>query len=319
MIDCFMLGMEQRSGTNYLANLLSLHPQCEMSCPPYEDYFLKDSSLLCQYVDGLFEEWTSEWEMEKNVGSKEYLLSLIGEALIKFVRNKKQLISQKNEIKCVFSKTPCVIDLENIFKLFPQSKLIILIRDGRAVIESGVRSFGWRYEEAIKGWVNSAERIIKFIGEHENNNQYILVRYEDLVKNTDYELNRIFDYLNLDSNLYDFGKAASIEVVGSSDLKACSENIDWIKRPRTNDFNPILRFNTWSQNLHARYNWLAEKQHRALGYDIHAFTQKKWNYLFYNLYLDLKWFLMLRFKLVLRGVKLFWSRYKSLPRAASKE
>ena len=45
-----------RSGTNYLARMLALHPQCSLSPIP-EDYLLAESHWLADYVSAISKQW----------------------------------------------------------------------------------------------------------------------------------------------------------------------------------------------------------------------------------------------------------------------
>ena len=53
-----------------------------------------------------------------------------------------------------------------IFDLFPDDYLIVLVRDGRAVVESKQRSFGETFESAAREWAAGAETILRFAREH---------------------------------------------------------------------------------------------------------------------------------------------------------
>ena len=80
--------------------------------------------------------------------------------------------------KKLITSTPSVENIHNFFKLFPNVPLLILVRDGRAVVESGVRSFNWNYEQAIREWNRSAQTIIRFDQEMKGTGHpYRIVKY----------------------------------------------------------------------------------------------------------------------------------------------
>ena len=133
---CFILGINQRSGTNFIYRLLGEHPSCAASGPIWEDHFLRHSKMLIDYANALFKSWNPIWEVEKKIGGQEMLLRHFGDAIEHFLR--LQVIRDSpHQIppKLLLTKTPNVIGLDNFFDLFPGAYLILLVRDGRAVVE----------------------------------------------------------------------------------------------------------------------------------------------------------------------------------------
>lgn len=82
--------------------------------------------------------------------------------------------------------------LDNFFRIFPDQPLILLVRDGRSVVESGMRSFNWDFEQAAHDWADAAQRI-KNLSETYNKaeKKCLVVRYEDLFSNPSGELSRV--------------------------------------------------------------------------------------------------------------------------------
>ena len=79
-----------------------------------------------------------------------------------------------------------------IFQLFPQARLLILVRDGRSVVESTVKSFGTSYELSMQRWAEAARIILEFQKNNQNKSgNFLIVRYEDLLDNLEKELIRI--------------------------------------------------------------------------------------------------------------------------------
>jgi hypothetical protein len=133
---CFILGIEHRSGTNYLFHLLELHPDCVGLGPIWEDYLLHHSNLLVRYVKDVYGSWNPTWEVEKNIGPPATLLHYIGEALTRFlhlqvIHNLTNLAEPDQKLlsnlhpKFLLTKTPSVRCLENFFTLFPDTYLLM--------------------------------------------------------------------------------------------------------------------------------------------------------------------------------------------------
>jgi len=114
-----------------------------------------------------------------------------------------------------------------IMKILPNSKLIFLVRDGRDVVDSlldAVRPDSWasfgklnfKSLETQSGrrkwiktfseeWLINTETTLHAFEEHPNQNR-ILVKYEELRKNTFYELKKIYQFLNMkvdESNIHE--------------------------------------------------------------------------------------------------------------------
>ena len=50
----FILGISQRSGTNFLFDLLCLHPDCGAPSIKWEDFLVDKSDLLVRYVSSVY-------------------------------------------------------------------------------------------------------------------------------------------------------------------------------------------------------------------------------------------------------------------------
>jgi len=81
------------------------------------------------------------------------------------------------------------------------------------------------------------------------------------------ELRRIFSFLALDPNKYDFRAAPSSPVIGSCESRRTGEReIHWSAIERTQDFNPVGRASKWGRKMHERFNWIAGDDLEQLGY-----------------------------------------------------
>ena len=117
------------------------------------------------------------------------------------------------------TKTPSVRNLEQFFRFFPDSPLIVIVRDGRGVVESGMRTFGWDFERAAVKWTKAAGAITRFARENEGR-PFRIVRYEELHADPVGQLQQLLPFLGLPAAGYDFAKAKALPVRGSSELRA---------------------------------------------------------------------------------------------------
>lgn len=104
-------------------------------------------------------------------------------------------VKNASENCLIGDKTPLLNDyLRLISVVFPKGKLIYIVRDGRAVVNSYVQSRNYTLEKAINRWKSSLtnfERFRKFF-----NKRVLLLRYEDFVTNTHFELMSILKFLD---------------------------------------------------------------------------------------------------------------------------
>lgn len=255
----FVLGIYPRSGTNHLLNLLCVHPDCAAASPIWEDFLLMHEPMLEAYVEAVTAHWNPAWGVGPE--DREALLAALGDGILGFL-----------EAHCdaprVVTKTPHVDQLTQFATLFPRASLLVLVRDGRAVVESGVRSFGWFRDGAIQGWADAARVIADFDSStRDRMPRYRIVRHEDLVERPEPTLRSLLEFLDLDAERYDFERAAALPLRGSSTLRRSRrDRIHWQAVPRSPDFDSTGRFRHWSRWRHARFNHVAGEALRRLGY-----------------------------------------------------
>lgn len=279
----FILGIAHRSGTNFLSDLLGLHPDCGRPAPVWEDFLAHHLDLLTEYVEAVCRHWRG-WGDTREAEQK--LSHALGEALIAF-------LDSRHEQKRTVTKTPSVRNLGRFFSVFPNAHLIILVRDGRAVVESALRSFGGSFEARVRHWAEAARTILRFDDEMRGKEfRYIIVRYEDIWRDLEGELRRIFGFLALDAAVYDFEAAAKAPVRGSSVLGRKDGTVHWDPVHRTAQFDPLRRWADWPRARHKRFNWIAGRYLRAFGYGERTFGTNRLGWTLWNLVQDVRWVLL---------------------------
>ena len=287
----FIIGIRSRSGTNYLSDLLRLHPDCwDMPAPIWEDFLLVHADLLAGYARSTYRHW-HHWVIAEGMEERleDKLLQCLGDGLISF-------LTSRIRARRLLTKMPGVRNLEYFFKLFPHAHLLLLVRDGRAVAESAVKTAGSRpsitkYESAMRSWARGAKTILRFDQANKNSDfNYLIVRYEDLWRDVEGELPRIFDFLGLDGGTYDFTSATSLPVRGSSVFRGGEAEVQWTSPvEKTADFNPMLHWNHWSQALHERFNWIGGEYLGQFGYEAQEYKANRALWTIWNLVLDMTW------------------------------
>jgi Sulfotransferase family len=272
----FILGITERSGTHFLFNMLCLHPDLDPGGPIWENYLLDRADLLDQFVTYLYSTWDSRWSINDAVGPPDLLLQFLGDALLRFLKiqvGKTHTVDTERRPgaghRRLITKSPSVNNLEMFFRLFPRSQLIIIVRDGRSVVESGVKTFGWDYELSMQHWANAARTIIAFERANQQANfRFKIVKYEELLDKDTKTIRDILNFLELDPDKYDFAAIPHLPVVGSSQVRDSEGAVHWEPIAKPDNFNPFTRWRHWGQGRHTRFNWIAGDLMSTLGYAI---------------------------------------------------
>lgn len=289
----FLLGVAPRSGTNYLEDLLAVHPDCGIGIPLREDHLLHHAQPLIDYVDTVVATWSTKRRWGFQEGHADDLAKSIGSGVIDFIVSQvdeRRRLSEppdtlpgieaafKFKPRYVIAKTPRPTNIEYFHRLFPDSPLLVLVRDGRSVVESSMRSWGYSFDTAVREWVIGARDISRYL-RSAGSGTHLFLRYEDLVEDPEGELARVFEYLELDPGRYDFEKALKRPVRGSSTVRpaGAGDRVNWNPVDRPADFDPRERFSGWSDDQHARFNHLAGELSTKLGYPIVPIEQSAYD------------------------------------------
>lgn len=261
----FMLSLMPRSGTNFLAELLALHPDCAR-CVVDEDGLLAQSRHLRRFARLLARVWEADGNLEDlapydPIGR---LHHAFGETFKRFLLSIHDAAGAPHAPYLV-SKTPRIAEVGNFPLLLPDDPLLVLLRDGRAVVESYVRSFGKHFESAVREWAGAA-RELRAAGPVLAGHKVLFVRYEDLVQNQERMMAEVLAFIGLDPQRFDQAAAQALPVFGSSELAAGGGKVDWKPREKAEDFNPLARASGWTERQRSRFEWLAGAELRELGY-----------------------------------------------------
>lgn len=255
----FIHGILPRSGTNFLWDLLLIHRDCTRARTPVnEDLFLDHSDDLVAFVSAVRGAWDPSWGTF-GVDTTDRLCAAIGDGLLSFLWSDGD--------RRLVSKSPSVRHLDRFFSFFPRARLLILVRDGRAVVQSAMDTFGWDFDRACRAWRDAAREIHRFQQiESSRADRWRLVRYEDLVDDVEGQLRAVFEFLELDATRYDFEAARNLPVRGSSAFGRDGDKVHWEAVAKDASFAPKDRWRSWSAAQLARFDWLAGEELVELGY-----------------------------------------------------
>ena len=255
----FIHGILPRSGTNFIWDLLLLHPDCSRGREPVnEDFFLEHSDHLMAFATAVQSVWDPIWgTFDVDIGHRLY--ESIGDGLVLFLWTdlRRRLVT----------KNPSVRHLDRFFRFFPSARLLILVRDGRSVVQSAVDTFGWDFDRACRAWSEGARTIRHFQQtQSAHADRWRVIRYEDVVDDTEAQLRAVFEFLRLDAERYDFVAARNLPVRGSSAFGLHDGKVHWEGVQKDNTFTPKERWRSWSAAQRERFEWLAGEQLVDFGY-----------------------------------------------------
>jgi len=260
----FLIGGHRRSGTNFVSEALQLHPDIATPLPLTEDYLLYASHLLQQYVDTTVEtHWRKRFSTPEEVEvCAQALCRHLGAALYAFLRERI------DPSKRLFTKTPDPDNVERFFTFFPNAKLILLVRDGRDVVESAHRSWpGTSYEHWMRAWAAGARRLLQFtrgVG-HACATRWRLYRYEELLRDRA-QFEDLLAFVEADARVYPWERLEALPTRGSSENRGGRTELHWDPVERPKNFNPLGRWSHWGWWRRWQFKRLAGAELRALGY-----------------------------------------------------
>ncbi|MBL7914788.1 MAG: sulfotransferase [Bacteroidia bacterium] len=276
-VPIFIVGINPRSGTNYLYQLIALHPDCVHSRHYGEDFFLFASDKYLEFYDVVTKHWSPDWKNDNEVFRRALELGLL---------NYLNPGNGPAAAKYMVTKTPSAINSKNYLEMFSEGYMIVITRKGQDLVESFMKTFSSRFEDAVRGWKRGAAAIHDVMNDPKlmKSGRVLVIKYEDLYQKNTEVMTQILDFLKLDKSKFDFDKSANFDVIGSSTFKGNSEKVTWDPIPKTKTFNPLGRFSHWSRFRHYRYNWMAGKYSKEFGYELY-FDSKDPIYYIYNILL----------------------------------
>lgn len=260
----FLVGVHRRCGSNYVADVLRLSPAFQIPAPLAEDYVLEYSPLLVQYVEQTAQEQYRKRfdDQEPYEACKSSMLRQLGDGILAF------LCGHLEAGRRLLTKTPDPWNLKNFFRFFPEALLIILVRDGRDIVESSKLSWpSESYAHWMKTWAKGAREVLDFVhGEgrpwHE---RWRLIRYEDLLDNRE-EMSTLLEFVGIGSEEFPWDRFARLPLRGSSVHRDGAGQIHWKPIERPKDFKPVGRWNNWSRWRRWQFKRLAGRELIELGY-----------------------------------------------------
>ena len=256
-----------RSGSTLLQRILAAHHDIETVSEPCFllplIYTMRKDSVYAEYGHKLVTTGIEDLCRELPRGENDY-----HEAIHDFAMSLYGKASQRS-VKYFLDKTPRYsLIVDDIIRIFPEGKFIVLVRNPLAIISSILETFkGGR-------WCLYAYNADLFIGLSklisackEYADRIHLVRYEDLITEAETVWQPLFEYMGLSFDKELFVKFNSIELkglgdpVGAKQYKFISEEplLKW-KRSLS---NPLRK--AWCRRYLC---WVGKERLKIIGYDL---------------------------------------------------
>ena len=168
-------------------------------------------------------------------------------ALKQGTENKRKLfqfILDKTSYDFVVDSSKHYLGALNLHQAAPDdTRVILLLRDGRAVFNSGI-SRGMSPKSALNAWIRHCRRSSRILTKHLPESALLTVHYEDLATDPESQLKQICEFLGIDyqPQMLEFGSAESHIANGNRMRFVQSSEIKLDERWREQLSAPMLRF-----------------------------------------------------------------------------
>lgn len=264
----YLVAPLQRSGHNYISNLLRNHAQIKSPSGtnlPGEQNIMQYSEHLMWYASKTVagqKGWETKTDELVKVQSAIFLRA-IGYSLIEFY---SKFISP--EAKYLLLKDPASAGIANFSSVFPEGKLICLMRDGRDVVQSYIKTWkGFDFELACKMWRDGTERMLN-LPQEDKGKRYLLISYEKVFDTPVEEMKKVLTFLNLSESEYAFDKIDELPIFGSSTNSVNEKGeVDWSITNNKKDFKPVGKWQQWTAEQKNIFKKVAGETLIRAGYE----------------------------------------------------
>lgn len=206
-----LLGVMPRSGTVYTGELIRLHPQ--VHAYPYDLWevpFLELTGDFLAAQDRFFRLY--QFNRDK-IGQCD-MLPLFGAAFLAYLHNGIP------PGKTLLIKNPDMAYLKYFSAVFPFERLVLLLRDGRDLVHSTVKTWPEKdFSQTCRLWQRSTKLALEYSRRCGAGDRCLLVKYEDVVADPHGFVRSLCATFGLNPDTFPFDAIDSLPMRGSSSAK----------------------------------------------------------------------------------------------------
>jgi len=257
-----VLGVMPRAGSNFLRDILVEHPGVYPDPGHLYEFPLLHAAGSAR---AFMQDFIAMFPRNREVLGQWDALAMLAGAWM------RELQAEAGD-KRILLKCPHVQYLNLAPIIFPTAKILICVRDGRDVADSTLRTFKRlsitrkTLAQIAHEWTLGTQAALTFDGGANAHPNVHVVRYEDLVRNAETMLPTVLNFLQLDVDSYPFEKVAALPVRGSSRSEH-SDKTRWEPQDKPKKFNPIGRWEGWTQSQKISFGKIAANTLADAGYD----------------------------------------------------
>ena len=253
----FVHGVMPRSGTVYTGEILRLHP--ELHAYPNEIWEIPFLELTGDILNAQKHFFKAYPQNKGKVGDLDFL-ALFGASIMAYLHNFTP------EGKRALLKIPDAQYISYFDAVFPHENILLLLRDGRDVVNSTIRTWPTMdFSDICKRWALSAKAMLDFWKKKSGSTGVMLVKYEEVIRAPDAFVRKFCKHFGLDEGIFPFEKIKAISVRGSSEIKD-SGKVTWEASKKPAGFNPIGRWHSWPARHKKSFKMIAGEALIETGY-----------------------------------------------------
>lgn len=263
---CFVFGVMPRSGTNYLERLLEAHFDVA-TCPNN----LRELPFLAA-PDGFSAFQTDIARFYPPNADVFMQHEWLAYAMAGYVNSVRSKAAEDKTLTVI--KDPHMRNISLFDTLMPTEKAVLVVRDGRYVVDSTIRTWplkplGRTFEDVCLEWKSATQAALSYANSAPVS-QIKLMRYEDVVADTLNQMVELFNWLGLDPARADQAMLTDAPVLGSSThSKNASGEVAWTPVKNADGFNPTARPLEWTDAQREIFIRVCGETQTEAGYDAH--------------------------------------------------